>query len=98
MVAEQIEDFVCRDRFVHMVLGIVGLSERLSVLAAFPRPDGGVASDGSLADFFLGVISVGRTLRATLSCDDQNQPVQTMGEATPGDPAEPPNDRTGLLR
>jgi hypothetical protein len=69
MLGDQLEEFSGRDGFAHMLVGIVGLTERVAAVAAIPRSDGGVCADGPLAYLLLGVISAGLTLRAALLCD-----------------------------
>jgi hypothetical protein len=79
MLDRQIDDFACRDRLGYMVLGLLGTAERVASLAAAPRADGTRAAPGALADFFLGIISVSRSLRGTLSCEDPAAPVAAAG-------------------
>lgn len=71
MLDAQTEDFSSRERFVHAVLGLLSLTERVQALAApapSPRPSPRQAGRGSedVAALLLGLVSVGRTLRATL--------------------------------
>lgn len=67
MLDAQSEDFSSRERFVHAVLGLLSLTERVQALAS-PAPSPRQAGRGSedVAAFLLGLVSVGRTLRATL--------------------------------
>ncbi len=80
MLEEQLEQFSGRDGFAHMLLGIVGFTERLAAVTAIPRPDGGVCADGPLAHLLMGVISAGLTLRAALLCDQARAAAESKPE------------------
>jgi hypothetical protein len=90
----QLEDFTGGDRWKEMVLGLVGATDRVAALATLPRGDGGAAAAGPLADFFLGVISVGLTLRTILGCQ---QPAAAEAAEAAGASAAP-TPRAGMLR
>jgi hypothetical protein len=67
----QTQDFASRARFVHAVLGLLSLTERVQALTAAPssvqaRPG---SQTGGVADLLLGLVSIGHTLRATLELD-----------------------------
>ena len=94
MLGDQLEDYTGRDRFAAAILGALSLSDRVAALATVARADGGVAAESALAHFLLGVVSVGRTLRATLSCDDR--PV--AGPADDAAAPDRPSSRSGMLR
>jgi hypothetical protein len=94
VLGNQLEDFAGRDRFAAAILGALSLSDRVAVLATLPRADGGVAAESALAHFLLGVVSVGRTLRATLSCDDRAAAAPADGGGAPARPSTP----SGMLR
>jgi hypothetical protein len=69
MLDAQLEDFAARRRFADAVLGLVSVTERTRALARRPSPNPKPAGPDAAAvtDFLLGIISAGRTLRATLS-------------------------------
>ncbi len=94
MLGDQLDDFAGRDRFAAAILGALSLSDRVAVLAMVPRADGGLAAESALAHFLLGVVSVGRTLRATLSCHDRAAAAPADGGAWPTRPSTP----SGMLR
>jgi hypothetical protein len=97
VIGDRIDDFSSRDRFAAFVLGILGASERVAAVAPLPPSHGGAAPDGLFADFFLGIISVRRTLAAHLACDAE------IGDrfGASDDPTRvqsPGADHSGLLR
>jgi hypothetical protein len=89
----QVNDFAARARFADAVLGLLSVTEQVRALAAAPatnpRPTG--ADAAAIADFLLGVISAGRTLRATL---DGARPASRAAEPErPAPPDRPTDDR-----
>jgi hypothetical protein len=101
-LGEQLEDFAGRARFADMLLGLLGWSERILALVESPRADGALAPDGAVADLLLGVISAGRTLRATLAHEGAPPSAAAGAPPTPSaavvDPAAAPPSASGLLR
>jgi hypothetical protein len=92
VLGAQLEDYAGRGRFGEAVLGVISLSDRIATVAAWQRTDGAVAPESSLVAFFLGVMCLGRTLRATVTCDD---PGPTAGAVVT--PLQPSNG-SGILR
>jgi hypothetical protein len=73
VITAQLEDFTPRERFAELLLGVLALSRRVATVAELPRAGGveptrDVRAD-FLADFFLGALSIGRTLSGIVSCD-----------------------------
>ncbi len=66
MLERRLEDTGSTTRFVEMVLGLVSFSQRVEALSATEQPDGACVPPGPLLDFFLGIVSAGRTLRAVV--------------------------------
>jgi hypothetical protein len=84
----QRSDFASRERFTLAVLGLLSLTGRVQALAGLsPQPSPRQAGRGreDLAALLLGVVSVGRTLRATL---DLAAPARTEPPPTPPPPAQ----------
>jgi hypothetical protein len=84
----QTQDFSSRERFLHAVLGLLSVTERVQALAPSSAPTSlGHAASGSekpgVGDFLLGLVSVGRTLRATLELATDAPPASAP-------PAPPP--------
>jgi hypothetical protein len=94
MLDRQLEQFGDEDRLAAAVLGLLGWTSRVEALAMIPRADGGAAVHGSLTELFLGLISVGRTLRGTLTVDGP-RPERTAVEERA---EEADLSRTSLLR
>jgi hypothetical protein len=85
VLGTQVDDFAARRRFADAVLGLLSLTERVRTLAATPganQPPTG-AHAAAVTNFFLGIISVGRTLRATLGGvraePDEGEPGSSTG-------------------
>ena len=93
MLGDQLDDYAGRDRFAAAILGALSLSDRIAALATLPRADGGVAAESAFAHFLLGVVSVGRTLRATVSCDGRPAAPDDGAGAT-----DRPSTPAGMLR
>ena len=85
MLDTQIEDFASRARFVDAVLGLLSVTESVRALAEVPRGSkgGGRLADGPLVEVLLGIVSVGRSLRATLGL--AGSPPARELEPDPGD-------------
>jgi hypothetical protein len=66
LLETRLETFAAEERLFEAVLGMLGIGARVEALSSLVREDGELGADGALADFFLGVIAVTRTLRSTL--------------------------------
>jgi hypothetical protein len=88
---DRIEGFAAQGRFTHGVLGLLSVTEQLQALAALPCETASLPREGALVDFFLGLISFGRSLRATIGCAPPRAP-----GAGPAAQA-PDNQRAGNL-
>jgi hypothetical protein len=86
----QLEDFTSREQLAGALLGLLAFHGRVAAVSLLERKDGGVAPEDPIVDFFLGVISSGRTLRAALGA------VAPGGEARSGPRESAPP--AGLLR
>lgn len=86
MLDRQLEDFASAERLGLLLLGLLGIGERVTRLAALPRPDGGRAAPCALADALLGVIAAHRTLQAALGADPPPN-AGRGGETSFSDPA-----------
>lgn len=94
MLDARTQDFASRERFVDAVLGLLSLTETVRALATHaPHPPAPrTTSDDGLADFLLGLVSVGRSLRATL--DLAGTAAAPVPEPAPADVERP----TRILR
>lgn len=92
MLDRQLEAFASRGRFLHAVLGLVSWGARIEVLAASPSSDDRPIADHSLTEFFLGIVSLGRSLRATISCADRgaSKPRERRPQDVPPDSPHKP--------
>jgi hypothetical protein len=88
MLEHRLEDFGDQERLAALVLGLLSVTDRLEMLSRVARSDGRESPPGPLADAVLGVISLGRTLRAVLGPCDQPTipPAEAAGRSdrTPG--------------
>jgi hypothetical protein len=88
MLDLQREDFTGRERFGHLLLGLLSLGERVTALSAQPNGHGTAAAPSKLADFLLGVIATHRSLHAVLAMEQpkaQGEPA-TAARRSPQDP------------
>ena len=71
MLDVQLDDFAARRRFADAVLGLLSVTERVRAVARTTStnqpPTGPDAA--AITDFLLGIVSAGRTLRATLAAE-----------------------------
>jgi hypothetical protein len=87
---ERIEGFAAQDRFKHGVLGLLSVTEQVQALAASPSDTPGLPREGAIVDCLLGLISLGRSLRAAIACAPRRGRV--------AGPALPPDiERTGRI-
>jgi hypothetical protein len=67
MISDQLDAFPGHERLVLALLGLLSTCGALVEALEQERQDDGRCADGPIMDFALGVVSLRRTLRATLS-------------------------------
>lgn len=83
MLDERIEEFAAHGRLIDAVLGLLFLTAQVEAVSSRGRRDGGTIAGGPLVDVFLGLISVGRSLRGSIACSAMLPPVLAAAAATP---------------
>lgn len=68
-LGRQHQDFAGAERLADMVLGVLSWSDRVAALSALERAGGDRRENGGICDLLLGIISVGRTVKAIVACD-----------------------------
>jgi hypothetical protein len=70
------EDFVARNTFLHLALGLVAAGERVEALTHAPSPDDAPldARDERLVDAVVGLLAFTRDLRARLDAAARSAP------------------------
>lgn len=92
MLESQIDDFSSHERFVHSLLGLLAWTSQVECLADIPGTAPGGSSAARINELFLGIVSVGRTLRAAIG--SPSSPDNTAK----GQPAEPSAKSDGSAR
>lgn len=85
MIDEQLEAYPGHERFVLAIVGLHSLCGDFVSALQIERQDAGAREEGAHVDFALGVVSLARTLHATLS-------------ALPSPPSPPPPPPSSLSR
>jgi hypothetical protein len=94
MIDDQLAVFPGHDRFVHILLGLVGVCDAWVEALGYERADGAHCPDGALVEIALGLVSLNRTLRATLAASEEGGEVA----AAPSLEGSDARELGGLLR